>query len=573
MIINPKSSLTFLWLLVPIALVSTPTGCKGRHNPSQDLIEGPISTEFNSGSAIDPNAVTYPQVKSIFQTRCASCHPKISPPNWLTYKEAYIYAKNGLLVKRVWRERSMPQSGSRESQEITDKERNLLKEWAEAGGLEDINSAPLAIGSQDLKKDSNPAASEEGFNPTEQTVEEIQVGGNPEARIFYDKEVLPLLQEKCFSCHNGNPLPNWTEYNLAVSKLTAINHRILIKKDMPLGGKLTEPELAIMAEWINLERTNNPTAAQEDGDLATISLDTNPLNDTPAASLLNPKEVQSVATGGQSELFYDSIILPIVKNKCTSCHGENSYYGNWTSFSVLAAKIDALENRILIKGDMPALGELSALEKIHFRTFIQEIRVELENGNAQNPLDIATCQPVESCATIVDSDIVDLPTSSDPTNDPTDTTEADKNADKPSWNTYQASILPLVKEKCAACHGSGSNYGNWTSYDTMTGKIAAVENRILIKGDMPAVGSLDADQKLLIQNWIPEVLQDLANAGGGENENENTPPPEPDDYTICNILPPMSCRVYSWTRVVGKVLMGPGKTASLPSKHPTGGVK
>jgi cytochrome c553 len=88
----------------------------------------PLNLEFRVTGAID-----FSTVKPVFAKYCASCHPSRSAPNWLEYSLALPYVSNGLLRQRVVIERSMPPPGSPQAESLTDRERNLIAQWINAG--------------------------------------------------------------------------------------------------------------------------------------------------------------------------------------------------------------------------------------------------------------------------------------------------------------------------------------------------------------------------------------------------------------------------------------------------------
>lgn len=78
----------------------------------------------------DAGAVTYLEVKPIFEARCSRCHPAMSGPNWLDENQARSFAENGKLHMRVADQKTMPMPGSKEAAEMSDKERKLIAAYA-----------------------------------------------------------------------------------------------------------------------------------------------------------------------------------------------------------------------------------------------------------------------------------------------------------------------------------------------------------------------------------------------------------------------------------------------------------
>lgn len=119
-----------MYLSVIFIFLSLGCAPKGPHRP----IEKPTLT-------LTKGAVGYNQVRPIFAQYCSACHPSRSGPDWLNYASAKPYVLNGVLIRRVATERSMPPPFSSQAAAIRDEDRNLLVAWANTGGLE-TGSAP-----------------------------------------------------------------------------------------------------------------------------------------------------------------------------------------------------------------------------------------------------------------------------------------------------------------------------------------------------------------------------------------------------------------------------------------------
>lgn len=94
------------------------------------------STASTEISVPQESAVSYADVKPIFEAQCARCHPAWSPPNWLDATAAREYIQNGKLAARaLGASPTMPMLGSPEADSITQVQRDLLKAWIDGGGL------------------------------------------------------------------------------------------------------------------------------------------------------------------------------------------------------------------------------------------------------------------------------------------------------------------------------------------------------------------------------------------------------------------------------------------------------
>lgn len=77
-----------------------------------------------------------------------------------------------------------------------------------------------------------------------------------------------------------------------------------------------------------------------------------------------------------------------------------------------------------------------------------------------------------------------------------------------------AQVKPIFEKKCGECHGK-THPLNWTVYDTAKQYLSSINNRIFVVGNMPAAGSLTADEKATIKAWIAAKGPLEAPAGGG----------------------------------------------------------
>jgi cytochrome c553/cytochrome c5 len=102
----------------------------------------PIPAQPESASQNENSRnVDFQALKPIFEKNCAACHPTRHAPNWLDYSAAHVYVENGKLKRVVVDEKSMPPPGSPQSNLITESERQLIGQWADAGGPETTNNS------------------------------------------------------------------------------------------------------------------------------------------------------------------------------------------------------------------------------------------------------------------------------------------------------------------------------------------------------------------------------------------------------------------------------------------------
>lgn len=73
--------------------------------------------------------------------------------------------------------------------------------------------------------------------------------------------------------------------------------------------------------------------------------------------------------------------------------------------------------------------------------------------------------------------------------------------------TYSGTIKLIVDQNCAtssACHGSGTQYGDFTSYDGLKSRVnnQLIQKRAIVDKDMPPASPMPDCELLLIKNWI-----------------------------------------------------------------------
>lgn len=73
-------------------------------------------------------------------------------------------------------------------------------------------------------------------------------------QVSYKKDVLPIIKEKCASCHNpGWKDKNFTDYKVAKENAAKIKTRAVIEKTMPPGNitGVTDEERETLGEWVD----------------------------------------------------------------------------------------------------------------------------------------------------------------------------------------------------------------------------------------------------------------------------------------------------------------------------------
>lgn len=72
--------------------------------------------------------------------------------------------------------------------------------------------------------------------------------------LTFEKDILPIVQVRCTSCHNPNSgLPFWEQYPVIFEKRDRVRQRVFVDRSMPLNNStgMTDHERQIFADWID----------------------------------------------------------------------------------------------------------------------------------------------------------------------------------------------------------------------------------------------------------------------------------------------------------------------------------
>ncbi len=74
-----------------------------------------------------------------------------------------------------------------------------------------------------------------------------------EALITYTKDIKPIFEKRCSSCHNGHtPQRNWLDYDTAYANRLKIKNKVWIEQSMPPSGISMEPEERHkISDWVD----------------------------------------------------------------------------------------------------------------------------------------------------------------------------------------------------------------------------------------------------------------------------------------------------------------------------------
>lgn len=90
--------------------------------------------------------------------------------------------------------------------------------------------------------------------------EEVIDPGTPDpcATITYAINIKPIIDNNCIQCHstNGGQSPNLETYNAVSANATRVKSEV-VSKEMPIGGSLTNEEIAAISCWVDNGALNN----------------------------------------------------------------------------------------------------------------------------------------------------------------------------------------------------------------------------------------------------------------------------------------------------------------------------
>lgn len=131
-----------MFRLLSAIFVLAMLGCGSSQGPHKPVT---APTKAAGGAGGTPGFDT---LKPVFQKYCSTCHPGRQANNWLDYGQAKANAAT--IKNRVWTNRTapnqMPQAGSPESTAISEAERKMIADWADAGAPEKGGAAATAGG-------------------------------------------------------------------------------------------------------------------------------------------------------------------------------------------------------------------------------------------------------------------------------------------------------------------------------------------------------------------------------------------------------------------------------------------
>jgi mono/diheme cytochrome c family protein len=168
-------------------------------------------------------------------------------------------------------------------------------------------------------------------------------------------------------------------------------------------------------------------------------------------------------TPGCDTIKFNEHVKPLFDKYCVSCHfAGGTGPGDFTDFTVIQDKKDAIKDRVGVRKDMPpANNPQPTQEEIDLMVTWIDCGAKADTGSAPPP--------------------------------------------PPKGPSYKTEIDTIISAKCGGCHnGSGFGPGNFTIYDTLKWAIdnRNLESRVFVRQDMPKNDTLSLDQRIKLKQWL-----------------------------------------------------------------------
>lgn len=242
-----------------------------------------------SGSAV----VTYNDVKSIFETRCASCH--LMNHKW-TLEQSTAESKRAIIKTRV-ENMSMPLGGSDQAKAMTADERAKIVAWAKGEPVGGKPAVPVT---------KTPVTTPSGNTPSVNT---------PATPVQPAKNTKTLFVERCQGCHGEKGMSaSPTIPNLAGSDRDYILARLAYFSRPDAKGTMMPETIKALAKEFNLK---------DDKDKATMDL-LNAAADFFSTSKLPVTAAEKAAERAKlsqaDATLYQKGLGVVTAGNCVSCH-------------------------------------------------------------------------------------------------------------------------------------------------------------------------------------------------------------------------------------------------------------
>jgi mono/diheme cytochrome c family protein len=238
---------SILFLVTSTLLLACNNGPLALRLGATDQAEPPAAQK-PQGQTQDPT-ISFAQVSAFSLQSCAKCHNGDEQPGLFAYND---YRQNlEDILKTVVEKRSMPRR-----QKLTDEQVQMVKDWIDQG-------APEFIPNQPLEPDPEPAptttttmtlSTTTTTQPAPVTTTTTTLLGSA---ITFD-QVLKTSFQSCTKCHSaGDEIPTLESYADYKENLALVNKTVVVKRSMPKKQKLTDAQVQLVKDWIDLGAPEN----------------------------------------------------------------------------------------------------------------------------------------------------------------------------------------------------------------------------------------------------------------------------------------------------------------------------
>lgn len=185
-------------------------------------------------------------------------------------------------------------------------------------------------------------------------------------------DVKPIFSKTCNLCHNPTSgLPDWMNYETSFAKKDRLYDRVVVKKDMPMGSKLSAEEIKLIAAWIDGGALPEVTTPIESNPEATPS----PVENIPSPEVTpTPIETPIVNPAPNPVVGWDTEapqLKKIIEAKCSLCHNPTSGLPNWSDYNLFIYSLDKIYDRVIVKKDMPLGIEMDEIDRGEIKLWIE----------------------------------------------------------------------------------------------------------------------------------------------------------------------------------------------------------
>ncbi len=187
----------------------------------------------------------------------------------------------------------------------------------------------------------------------------------------------------------------------------------------------------------------------------------------------NSSGKNNIAGITEKEIITFTDIQPLLEQKCSECHNEESSLFNVLDYEESFSKIDEINNRVVVIKDMPQIISMTDKEREVISRWIEDGGL-LSDGSP--------------------------PSDKKPPGEEEPPDEEEPNTEI----TFNKIIKPLFELKCALCHNAESGLLNVLDHEAVKARLEAIKIRVSIVKDMPQFGSMTEKERELVALWVDQ---------------------------------------------------------------------